>query len=261
MTPPRKQFAAAILLLLSSFASLAQTAPSTQPQTPKPPLMVPFTPQPKPAPPPPARTLILLDPAHGGPDAGAHLGNNLLEKDITLAFANRLRALLSAANFAVISTRTADPAALFTTDQRAEIANHARAAVCLTLHATSSGSGIHIFTSALTSPSAVRPPHVLHWDTAQLPFLSGSRIIADAIRTALLQDKLPAIASRTSVRPLDNLTCPAIAIELAPLSNPGANADSKSTPASDPAYQQRAAQAIATALTDWRTSTLTGAAR
>jgi N-acetylmuramoyl-L-alanine amidase len=261
LTPPRKQFVVFILLILSSLAPLASAQTASQPQTPKPPLMVPFTPQPKPTPPPPARTLILLDSAHGGPDAGAHLANNLLEKDITLAFANRLRALLSAANFAVISTRTADPATLFTTDQRAEIANHARAAICLTLHATSSGSGIHIFTSALTASSPVRPSHLLHWDTAQVPSLSASRIIADAIRSALLQDKLPAISSRTSVRPLDNLTCPAIAIELAPLSNPGADADSKPTPASDPAYQQRAAQAIATALTDWRTSTLTGADR
>jgi N-acetylmuramoyl-L-alanine amidase len=216
--------------------------------------MVPFTPQPKPIP----RTLILLDPAHGGPDTGAHLPNNLVEKDITLAFTTRLRALLSSNNFAVISTRTSDPATLFTTDQRAEIANHDRAAVCLILHATSSGSGIHLFTSNLTPPSsAARPSYLLHWDTAQIPSIPASRSLANDIGVALLQAKLPVTLSQSSVAPLDNLTCPAIAVELAPL----ANANSDPTPASDAAYQQRTAEAIASALNNWRSNNADGRTR
>ena len=208
--------------------------------------MVPFTPQP----PKPTRTLILIDPAHGGPDTGAHLPNDLLEKDITLAFNNRLRALLSTNNFAVISTRTTDPAAAFTTDQRAEIANHNHPAVCLILHATDSGFGIHLFTSALTPPSpSARPSHILHWDTAQVPSIPASRILANEIGVSLLQAKLPVILGQGSVPPLDNLTCPAIAIELAPLADTG----STPTPVSDAAYQQRAAQAIVSALNNWRT--------
>ena len=199
--------------------------------------------------------LILLDPAHGGPDTGAHLPSNLLEKDITLAFNNRLRALLTAANFAVISTRTSDPSTLFTTDQRAEIANHSRAAVCLTLHATGSGAGVHLFTSTL--PPSGRSVHVLPWGAAQAASVSSSRLLASAIRSALIQARLPATAARASVRPLDNLTCPAIAIEIAPLADP----NSSPTPVSDPAYQERVAQAIVAALTDWRTANLTGADR
>ncbi|MEO6910571.1 MAG: N-acetylmuramoyl-L-alanine amidase [Edaphobacter sp.] len=255
---PTQIIKAATTLALAALFCLpapAQTAQSLS-QTPKHPLMVPFTPQPKPAPPPPARTLILLDPAHGGPDAGANLGSNLLEKDITLAFNNRLRALLSAANVAVISTRTSDPATLFTTDQRAEIANHDRPAVCLILHATGSGSGVHLFTSALTPTTRSAPPtYLLRWNAAQVPSLRKSRLLADAIGTALLQARLPVIFGQASVPPIDNLTCPAIAIELAPLTNDTSNP----TPVSDPAYQQRVAQAIATALTDWRTRNLTGA--
>lgn len=211
--------------------------------------MVPFTPQPKPIP----RTLILLDPAHGGPDTGAHLSNNLVEKDITLAFAARLRAQLSSNNFAVISTRTSDPSTLFTTDQRAEIANHDRASVCLVLHATNSGSGIHLFTSSLT-PSTARPTYVLHWDTAQAPSIPASRSLANDIGVALLQAKLPAILGQSSVAPLDNLTCPAIAIELAPLANPSSNP----TPVSDAAYQQHTAEAIAAALVNWRSNNADG---
>lgn len=237
MTPPRKQFAAAILLSLSSLASLAQTPQPAQPQAPKPPLTVPFTPK---------RTLILIDPAHGGPDTGAHLPDDVLEKDITLAFNNRLRALLSANNFAVISTRTSDPTVAFTTDQRAEIANHDHPAVCLVLHATSSGSGVHLFTSSLTPPE--HPTRILHWDTAQAASVPDSRLIANQIGVALLQAKLPVILGQASVPPLDNLICPAIAIELAPL----ANGTATLTPVSDPNYQQQAAKAIVAALVQWR---------
>lgn len=253
MTPSRKQFAAAVLLAFSSLASIAQTPP--QPQAP--PQTLPS--QPAPIIPRPTRTLILLDPAHGGPDTGARLPGNLLEKDITLAFNNRLRAALAANNFAVISTRTSDPGIVFTTDQRAEIANHDRPALCLVLHATGSGSGIHIFTSALASrdPSA-RPTYLLHWNTAQIPSIPVSRAIANDIGNSLLKAKLPVILGRASVPPLDNLTCPAIAIELAPL----VDTASKTTPASDSAYQQRAAEAIAAALTAWRTENSTdGGAR
>lgn len=204
--------------------------------------MVPFTPK-------PTRTLILIDPAHGGPDTGAHLPNDLLEKDITLAFNNRLRALLSANNFAVISTRTSDPAAAFTTDQRAEIANHGHPAVCLVLHATSSGSGIHLFTSTLTPPAHLT--HILRWNTAQAASVPDSRQIANQIGVSLLQAKLPVILEQASVPPLDNLICPAIAIELAPL----ANGSATPTPVSDPSYQQHAAEAIVAALVQWRTET------
>ncbi len=255
MTPPRKQSVVAVLLALSSFASIAQT--SSQPQAPPP------TPPSQPAPivPRPTRTLILIDPAHGGPDSGAHLPNDLLEKDITLAFNNRLRALLSGSNFAVISTRTSDPAAAFTTDQRAEIANHGHPAVCLILHATSSGSGIHLFTSTLTPPE--HPTHILHWDTAQAASVPDSRLISNQIGVALLQAKLPVILGQASVPPLDNLICPAIAIELAPLGNTTATP----TRVSDPDYQQRVAQAIVAALIQWRSknagsgATNTGAAQ
>ncbi|MGH9596573.1 MAG: N-acetylmuramoyl-L-alanine amidase, partial [Edaphobacter sp.] len=111
------------------------------------------------------RTTVLLDPAHGGPDTGAHLPNALLEKDIALAFAARLRAVLASSGFTVIATRDTDPTVPFTPDQRAEIANRARPGVCLTLHATSSGTGVHVVSSALTAPANIDDPHApTPWD-------------------------------------------------------------------------------------------------
>jgi N-acetylmuramoyl-L-alanine amidase len=62
---------------------------------------------------------------------------------------------------------------------------------------------------------------------------------------ALDQAKLPILLFRASTPPLDNLTCPAAAIELAPVDS--------STPVTDTTYQQQAAQAIVTALTSYRT--------
>ena len=200
---------------------------------------------------PTPRTIILLDPAHGGPDPGAHLPNNLLEKDVTLAFATRLRALLSTSGFTVISTHETDPAVPFPTDQRAEIGNHAHPTACLILHATASGNGIHIVTSAL-APNELEDPHAtIPWNSAQAASIPQSLDLANEIGLALERAKLPVILSRASLRPLDNLTCPAVAIEIAPL-NPAA-------PVTDAAYQQSIAKAIAAAVGSWRSRALLAA--
>jgi N-acetylmuramoyl-L-alanine amidase len=205
---------------------------------------------------PAPRTIILLDPGHGGPDTGAHLPNNVLEKDMTLAFAGRLRALLTTSGFSVIATRDADPAVTFTTDQRAEIANHAHPTACLVLHATSSGNGIHIVTSALTEN--IEEPHApTPWNTAQAASIPQSLSLANEIGLALQHSKLPVILSRVSLRPLDNLTCPAVAIEIAPLTP----ADSDATPITDATYQQNVAKAISTAIASWRSHQSGGAAK
>lgn len=50
---------------------------------------------------------VIVDPGHGGFDGGAVVGE-VLEKDINLLIANRLSAMLTAAGFQVIATRTDD---------------------------------------------------------------------------------------------------------------------------------------------------------
>jgi N-acetylmuramoyl-L-alanine amidase len=199
---------------------------------------------------PTPRTILLLDPAHGGPDNGAHLPNNVLEKDITLAFATRLRAALGSSGFTVIVTRDTDPAVPFTPDQRAEIVNHAHPSACLTLHATSSGTGVHIITSALPLADIDDLHAPIPWDTAQAASIPQSLTLANQIGLALQRAKLPVILSRATLRPLDNFICPAVAIEIAPLSQE----DSHPTPVSDAAYQQNIAKAIAAAITTWRSA-------
>jgi N-acetylmuramoyl-L-alanine amidase len=200
------------------------------------------------------RNVIVLDPAHGGQDSGASL-NNQPEKNLTLALAANLKTLLTARGFTVAATRDADlpaTAPLLTTDQRAGIANHLRPAACIVLHATSTGNGIHLATSGL-QPSLVpyEPSAPGPWDSAQTPYLSQSQRLANDLGLALLRAKVPVLLTHIPLRPLDNLTCPAIAIEIAPLAANG----QKPVPVTDPGYQQRIIDTIANAILLWRDAT------
>ena len=199
-------------------------------------------------------TLIVLDPAHGGTDAGAVLGDHVTEKDITLAIASRLRTALTANGFTVVSTRDASGSDLLTTDQRAESANRTHAVACIVLHATAMGSGVHVYTSDQqprspdTDPDAGFVP--IPWDAAQAGFVRQSAELAGSLSTALGKGHLPATLGQAPIRPLNNLMCPAVAIELSPLPVPGAGA----TSAAAASYQQQVANALAGALRAWRDS-------
>jgi N-acetylmuramoyl-L-alanine amidase len=192
------------------------------------------------------RDLIVIDPAHGGANIGAQIGDHLLEKDVTMAMALRLRSLLAARGFTVMLTRNGDTA--LTTDQRAELANRAHAVACLVLHASASGSGVHLATSTLHATLTTDPGEPVPWDDAQAAYVSQSERLADQIGAAMNRSHLPLITDQAALRPLDNLMCPAIAIELAPL----AAEDSTPTPVTDASYQQRVNAAIAGALIFWR---------
>jgi len=206
------------------------------------------------------REMIVLDPAHGGTDGGARINDHLEEKDVTLAVAGRLRSLLAARGFTVVSTRDGDlesrAGALLTNDQRAEAANRSRAVACLVIHASASGNGVHIGTSAIGSPLAPVPQNApmtritnggVTWDRAQEAYVSQSLGLANQVGTALARAKVPLAIGRVAMRPLDNLMCPAISIEIATL-----RSGSDVTPVSDEEYQQRVAEAIAGALVLWK---------
>jgi N-acetylmuramoyl-L-alanine amidase len=103
---------------------------------------------------PQARFVVVLDAAHGGDDAGASLANGQTEKSFTLALSVRLRSLLAARGIQVVTTRESDAAV--DPNRRAEIANHAQAQACLSLHASESGSGVHLFASSLSPAQPTR---------------------------------------------------------------------------------------------------------
>jgi N-acetylmuramoyl-L-alanine amidase len=198
--------------------------------------------------PPPAfyRNLIVLDPAHGGPDNGAQLSSSAAEKDVTLSFAQKLRPALAAQGFTVMSTRDSDPSDELTTDVRAGIANHVRPLACVIIHATAAGSGIHIVNSTLAESDSVS--HAPRWNEAQETAIGMSIKLANEIGLSLEGSHIPVLLLRSSVPPIDNLICPAVAVEVAPMQNTG-----KATPASDSAYQQRIATSVAAGIASFRT--------
>jgi N-acetylmuramoyl-L-alanine amidase len=251
LTTSRKY--AAVLLAALAGAAVAAFSVHAQPEG--------QIPRPATQSPPAASTmnhnLVVLDPAHGGSDPGGTLDDHVLEKDVTLAMAARLRTALTAAGFTVISTRDADAGDPLTADQRADIANHAHAVACIVLHATAIGSGVHVYTSML-SPAAPdqnpddQPPSAfipVPWDMAQAASVDQSLRLANDLRTALGAQNLPVVVGHAPLKPLDNLMCPAVAIELSPLAVAGVGP----TPVTDANYQQSLVSTVTTALRTWRT--------
>jgi len=228
----------ACLFVLATSTALAQTSvPSgASPSTPEP-IQI-------------NRRVIVIDPAHGGVDSGSQISDTTVEKDVTLALAFRLRALLTVRGFTIVMTRDADipsePDATgtsLTLDDRAGIANHAHAAACLLLHATGSGNGVHLYSSQMDA-TAGEPPMV-PWLTAQAAWVPQSQMLKKQFAAAFTRAEIPLVTSNASVRPMDSLTCPSLVIELAPQRD---NADS----INDTDYQQRVALAIAGSLLFWQ---------
>ena len=204
------------------------------------------------------RNVIVVDPAHGGADSGGRIGDATLEKNVTLALAFRLRSLLVARGFTVVLTRDSDvpaptttattPAASLSLDDRAGIADHARAAACLLLHATGRGTGVHLYRSDLqAAPDEVA---LLPWLTAQAAWVPASERLEQGIAAALGRSHIALVSSTASVRPVDSLTCPALVLELAPETDVPASVN-------DAGYQERVAAAIAGALVVWQSTVQT----
>jgi len=184
------------------------------------------------------RVLAVIDPAHGGDERGAALTDTLAEKDVTLGFARLLRHELEIRGFAVLLLRDADTS--LTLDQRAATANVARAGIYISLHAVSQGSGAQVYTALL--PVEGTSNGFFHaWNAAQAPALPVSRIAAAAIVSEMQKREFPVRSSSASLRPLNTVLMPAVAVELAP----GTNGTADLTSAN---YQQQAAAAIADAV-------------
>ncbi len=181
------------------------------------------------------RVLVVVDAAHGGEERGAALTETLAEKEVTLGFSRLLRHELETRGFAVMMPRDSD--ATLTLDQRAAAANVAHAGIYISLHAVSQGEAAHIFTSLL--PPEGTSKGVFHsWNDAQASALPVSRAVATAIVSELQKKQIAVQESSASLRPLNNVLMPAVAVELAPGLNGAADLTSAN-------YQQRVAAAVA----------------
>jgi N-acetylmuramoyl-L-alanine amidase len=223
------------------------------------------TPLPAPRSASPARFVVVVDAAHGGDDGGGQVGDSVAEKAVTLALSVRLRSLLTARGFTVVTTREGN--VNLNSDARAQIANHATAAsaasggaACLSLHASEAGSGVHIFVTSLAPATSAR---FLAWKTAQSVFVTRSLKLAGTVNSAFEHSSppaggesgdanagpIPATLARASLPGVDSMTCPAVAIEVAPIRG----SDRKvMTDVTDPQYQTQIVETLAAALLEWK---------
>ena len=230
-----------VILVLAAGAGASRLAHAQSPAAP-----------PAPAAASPARFMVVLDAAHGGDDTGGKLSDGKPEKAFTLALSVRLRSLLGARGMQVITTRESD--ASVELNRRAEIANHANAQACLSLHASESGTGIHLFVSSLSPAPSPESARFTAWKTAQAAWVTRSLALAGVLNSVLLHAGMNVTLGRTSLPAVDSMACPAVAIEIAPESAPQTTVGQPPTAElNDPAYQARVAEALAAALLEWRT--------
>lgn len=184
----------------------------------------------------------VVDASHGGDDHGESLSSTLLEKDVTIALARSLRQELQSRGINTLLLRDSD--ATLSVDQRAAVANADHPAIYIALHAASSGHGVHIYTAMLPFANDDHGPF-RSWSTAQHDWLSPSQSTANAVAGEMQKRQVPVKTLAAPLRPLNNVTGPAIAVEVAPQ-----GADTNQVMAPD--YQQLVTSAVATAVASIR---------
>jgi N-acetylmuramoyl-L-alanine amidase len=188
--------------------------------------------------PTPLAYFAVVDASHGGDDRGAVLTSQFDEKDVTLSLGRRLRQELESHGLTTLLLRDGDKS--LSLDQRASVTNAAHPVIYLSLHAASQGNGIRLYTALLPSGGAtVRA--FLDWDTAQAPSLARSQSAVALLAKALADSKIPVRTMSAPLRPLNNITTAAIAIEISPPAGGPAGLGSTE-------YQQSMASSIATAM-------------
>jgi N-acetylmuramoyl-L-alanine amidase len=226
--------AIAFLLAFHGASPAAQQAPAapepaqTPPAAPTPPSATPPTAQPPSA---PTGPVIVLDPAHGGTDAGAR-GENAVEKDVVLQLARSVRAALERQGYRVVMTRNDDSNPSY--DDRAAMANTYRDAVFVSLHASSTGTAgtvrsycMQFAAAASTAPFAAAasarpapPVALVVWQEAQRPYVASSHRLADLMQGEFVQAFAgsPPYSAAVPVRALRSVTAPAVAVEISSVS-------------------------------------------
>ncbi len=173
--------------------------------------------------------LVALDAGHGGSDTGAVGITGVLEKDINLAITLAVDKLLRDAGLRTLLTRSDD--SYPTLGQRTDLANQAQANVFVSIHNNSSGD------------PASNGTETFYWGTAEEYSVEGKKL-AEAIHRNLIAT-LGSVdrGARTHWKNLHVLAAsdmPSALAEVGFLSN--AEEEAK---LSDPAYRQKAAEAIA----------------
>lgn len=233
-----KRFAPALLA-----AALAMPAAAMRPAAPVPP--APGSPM----------TPVILDPGHGGDDEGAVV-HGLMEKNIALAFARKLKSRLSRnRDLPVVLTRDSDR--YVTLDGRLVDSVDMHGSLFISLHLNqvkgkkSSGAVVysygperlHAWRKRRQHPSVPLMPAPPRGQAAD------SERLARALSRALRADGFKAETSKSDYYVLKNPASPSVLIELGYLNNPD-----EAAKLNDPAYQDKMVESLAKAIEDYATA-------
>ncbi len=220
---------------------------------------------------PPGVRTVVIDAGHGGDDVGTRGAGGILEKDVTLAVARRLRTLIeSRLGLRVFLTREDDRA--MTLDERSAYANSQKADVFISLHAnaafrpTVKGAEVYYLGMDVTeadtrrlaeSSGAVLPAlgggtravDLIPWDTAQSRYLDRSALLAGIVEQALrVRVNVSARAAQQApFRVLVGANMPAVLVEIGYLSNV-----EQQRALGSGTYQDQVAQALFDAIAQFR---------
>jgi N-acetylmuramoyl-L-alanine amidase len=213
--------------------------------------------------------VLVIDPGHGGADAGVTGPSGVQEKTLTLDIARRIKTLVETRiAMRVLLTREDDRD--MTLDARAALANNARADLFISLHLNASlspmasGAEVYQFASdqdganrpgasqALTLPTAAggsRTVTLVPWNLAQLRHHDASTLLSNLLESSLRAHVPMSIrpTQEARLRLLAGLDMAAASIELAYLTNPA-----QDMAAQGEDFQNQAAQAIVEAVMAYR---------
>ncbi|MFS8861215.1 N-acetylmuramoyl-L-alanine amidase [Synechococcus sp. H60.4] len=131
------------------------------PPTPQPPAPAQASP-----PPPLGRTVIAIDPGHGGRDPGAIGVGGIQEKDIVLSVSHQVRQLLQERGYTVVMTRTDDREVLL--QPRVDRAVQANATLLVSIHANAlERSSVHGIETYYLRPDSAELATILHRSLVQ----------------------------------------------------------------------------------------------
>jgi N-acetylmuramoyl-L-alanine amidase len=184
----------------------------------------------------PRRYFAVVDASHGGADRGEALSSTLAEKDVTVAFARRLRQELESRGISTLVLRDSD--ANLTLEERAFFANTTHAAVYVALHAASNGHGVRLYTSLLPYGSQEDRGPFRSWITAQQSSIPLSQATVASVAAELRKQQVTVRTLTAPLRPLNNIVTAAIAVEVAPAATDVSQLNS-------PEYQQLIASGVA----------------
>ena len=211
---------------------------------------------------------IAIDPGHGGEDRGTAGAGGLTEKELTLAVARRLKAVIEGRlGVRVLLTRDEDRRVPL--DERTSVANNNKADLFISLHANASmrpaTSGASIYVAAFDESaraSARRAPErvtvfggglrdieLVLWDLAQIRHVDHSgeyaRILEQEFTGRVPLGPRP--LERAPFRVLESANMPAVMVEMGYLTNPA-----QEKQLADPGFQNTFVQAIYDAVLKFR---------